>query len=352
MSNQKQIALAALMFTQDNNEILPSVSAIWGTVFPASKATICLTASTFANAYVYNAELSSVPLQQVGNLNSCATAGDVTSCFLTADGATTETIGATGLFLAPATISANCAYTAADIAAKRHGLGTGFLASFVDGHVEFRTTANIVTTGYTPPGITVGTTPGVLTTINLQTLKANAAGAVNYYLNSWSATATNSQMAQTSANLFTNITVVNPGIVYMQVATMFTMFDINGADYGNYAGHNATGLWNSAGSIWFTVKATGNIAEKLDVYVAVMNGSGGTQTASIYLTAQSGSNPAMSGTGATAPYSITLPNNGGNIYDFPVYIGTPTAGDIITVTMVQPAFSWDQLAVVGAVLNK
>ena len=145
--------------------MLPTTTAMWGTVVPQSKVTLCADSQpNVTNGYVYNAELSGQPLQQAGGLNSCATQGDLTTCFVTADGATTaETVGSTPVIFPSATIVDNCAYTAGDIATvKRHQNGANgsiFIACFLDGHVAALPAANVNSTtfltGFALPGVSV-----------------------------------------------------------------------------------------------------------------------------------------------------------------------------------------------------
>ena len=127
LSNQKQIATAAIMWSQDNNEMLPTCAAFWSSMALSGNVTKCLTAGTsVANAYGYNYSIGGDTLQMVAN---------PTSTFLTAD-ANTISDGASGMVLSPV---ANVIYdvNGGDFAA-RHASGTaaGVIASFVDGHVQ------------------------------------------------------------------------------------------------------------------------------------------------------------------------------------------------------------------------
>jgi len=121
-SNQKQIALATIMWAQDNNEALPPLATFWTAIAVPSKVLQCLTAGTsVANAYGYNYSIGGKALQQVS---------DPTATFLTADGNITSN-GANGMVLSPV---ANVIYDVkgGDFASRHGG---SVIASFVDGHV-------------------------------------------------------------------------------------------------------------------------------------------------------------------------------------------------------------------------
>ena len=125
LSNQRQIAMAITMFCQDNSETLPTTTGatgVWTAAFPSSAATKCLDLSTAANGYVYNADLSGQSLEAAATRPSCVTPGDVTTCFLTADGMQTTT-ATTAMLPAPTTTvtsNNNCAYLMGDISTARH----------------------------------------------------------------------------------------------------------------------------------------------------------------------------------------------------------------------------------------
>ncbi len=142
LSNQKQIALAILMYTQDNNEMLPASSTVWTTLALPTQVVMCLSkgAISIGQAYVYNNYLSNYlgslgqPLQVITNPASGAgtTADQV---WMTADG--THTAWASGSIPACYNQDYNqVAYTTADISSP-HTLNssTGACASFLDGHV-------------------------------------------------------------------------------------------------------------------------------------------------------------------------------------------------------------------------
>jgi prepilin-type N-terminal cleavage/methylation domain-containing protein len=127
LSNQRQIAMATLMWSQDNNEALPTAAAFWSALALSGKVTQCLSAGTnIANAYGFNYTLSGQTVQQCG---------DPTTTFLTADANTTSD-GASGMVAHPV---ANVIYdTMGGDFAARHASGTSpaVIASFIDGHVQ------------------------------------------------------------------------------------------------------------------------------------------------------------------------------------------------------------------------
>jgi prepilin-type N-terminal cleavage/methylation domain-containing protein/prepilin-type processing-associated H-X9-DG protein len=118
LNNQRQIAVAILMWAQDHDETLPDSSSVWPEINVDRNILMCPTkGKKVANAYVYSNDVSSMAL---GELPS----PDVT--LLTADGqhAATSTT--------PPTYD-NVAYSYADFD-LRHS--NRMVATFVDGHVE------------------------------------------------------------------------------------------------------------------------------------------------------------------------------------------------------------------------
>ena len=134
MSNQRQIAMNLQMWTQDNNELLPTATganAFWtvvgGSISP--KVLICLdSAKTATNSYVYNNTLSGVTLQSVA---------DPTTKLLTTDGIGTNVA------------TPNIAYSTADFNACHNGQ---LMVAYLDGHVAYTKPANAcTTTSYAAP---------------------------------------------------------------------------------------------------------------------------------------------------------------------------------------------------------
>lgn len=126
LNNQRQIALAIMMYAQDYSEMLPSSSSVWQNINLTGKVLVCPTAG-ITNSYVYNNSLSGVALGMVTN---------PTTAMLTADGVAHAATTATSLFLATPAIT-GVAYTVKDLA-PRHA--NKFMCSYVDGHVAMPNT--------------------------------------------------------------------------------------------------------------------------------------------------------------------------------------------------------------------
>ena len=124
MNNQHQIAMTVLMYVQDNAETFPPESYVWQLLSQNPKLLICPTKGGTTNTYVYSHGLSGVP---IGNLVS---PGDI---ILTADGQHNSSRVTT-----PPTYD-NVAYETTDYA-YRHS--NGFVASYIDGHVNRITTVS------------------------------------------------------------------------------------------------------------------------------------------------------------------------------------------------------------------
>ncbi len=143
MSNQKQIALYTMVYTQENKEQLPYASSFWTNIQIPAKMVICLdnkgnsyngvpTTANPGNAYVYFIALDGKMLSNVPSPEATP---------LTADGYHAATVGTMAL---PSLIYrdgswdstyANIAYTPDDIV-YRHNNGTQAIASYLDGHVD------------------------------------------------------------------------------------------------------------------------------------------------------------------------------------------------------------------------
>jgi prepilin-type N-terminal cleavage/methylation domain-containing protein/prepilin-type processing-associated H-X9-DG protein len=127
ISNQRQLAVAIQMYTQDNSEYLPDQRAIWGAIDLAGKITQCPTAGLrVTNAYVYNYNCSSKTLPD---------AGDPVTTFLTADGKSST-------YNNPEVVP-NVAYTRGGFVARHTNR---VVASFLDGHVATLLPADIAIT--------------------------------------------------------------------------------------------------------------------------------------------------------------------------------------------------------------
>ena len=119
ISNQKQIALAVLIWSQENDEKLPGDSTVWTDIAVPPKVLICMTkGKSTPNGYVYSSQVAGKTL---GEFN------DASSILLTADGMHAAN---------PSAIPpeyANVAYWFTDYDARHGGKWIG---SFLDGHVE------------------------------------------------------------------------------------------------------------------------------------------------------------------------------------------------------------------------
>jgi prepilin-type N-terminal cleavage/methylation domain-containing protein/prepilin-type processing-associated H-X9-DG protein len=117
LNNQRQIAVAILMWAQDHDEMLPDSSNVWVEINVDRNILMCPTkGKKVANAYVYNNLVSSMTL---GELSSPSTE------MLTADGQHAATT-------IPLTYD-NIAYAVDDLD-YRHS--NALVATYVDGHVE------------------------------------------------------------------------------------------------------------------------------------------------------------------------------------------------------------------------
>ena len=136
-NNQRQIALAIILYIQDHNERLPDATTIWSTLKlgSAQQSNTALLAATanvmrcpnrtdLANGYVYNGALSDKALGIQDNLNPA-------TVWLTADG---QHINA-------GTTMPNVAFSQDDIDNKRHG--DNYVYAALDGHVESNKSANV-----------------------------------------------------------------------------------------------------------------------------------------------------------------------------------------------------------------
>ncbi len=119
LSNQKQIATALQMFTQDNNEILPLKSTVWSVLGLAGKVLSCPDAPTIGQGYVYIGELSGLPLSYFQNPIITAVSADGTAALASESDA--------GKYVAD---------SQSDLSARHSG---SIIASFLDGHVALCT---------------------------------------------------------------------------------------------------------------------------------------------------------------------------------------------------------------------
>ena len=126
-SNQRQLAAAITMYTQDHDEMMPNSDSVWGVISSSvqdPKIIQCPTLGTnVANAYVFNSYVCGLSL---GN----RAFWDPTQTMFTCDGAHTATN-------APEVTYGNILYTADDID-QRHT--DHAICSFADGHVALDNT--------------------------------------------------------------------------------------------------------------------------------------------------------------------------------------------------------------------
>ena len=126
LSNQRQIALAVTLWSQDNSEMLPAASGLFTSTLSLSPAVcICPDATTQSVGYDYNFNLSNVAMGLISNAESTLLIGD---------GVLTSTEPAT---LVPGgVIFNNTAYINSDFS-MRHVLNgsAGMIQSYLDSHV-------------------------------------------------------------------------------------------------------------------------------------------------------------------------------------------------------------------------
>jgi prepilin-type N-terminal cleavage/methylation domain-containing protein/prepilin-type processing-associated H-X9-DG protein len=120
LNNQRQIAVAILMYAQDHDEMLPDASNVWPEINVDRNILVCPTkGKKVANAYIYSADCSSVSLGELA---------DPAAELLTADGQHAAS-AASGI---TAATYDNVGYTLDDFDARH---SNKFVCTFVDGHV-------------------------------------------------------------------------------------------------------------------------------------------------------------------------------------------------------------------------
>jgi prepilin-type N-terminal cleavage/methylation domain-containing protein len=139
LSNQRQIALACMMYAQDNDETLPSSANVWTSIGIDAKILVCpTTGDTQPIGYSYNNFMSGVAL------------GDV-------DGPTTATLTMDGFTNTSSTnVSSplqNTFYVEGDLNKVHNGKA---IESYVDGHVDM---ASSVRTSYIETYVPTGKLP-------------------------------------------------------------------------------------------------------------------------------------------------------------------------------------------------
>jgi prepilin-type N-terminal cleavage/methylation domain-containing protein/prepilin-type processing-associated H-X9-DG protein len=121
LNNQRQIAVATLMYAQDHDETLPDASNVWVELNIDRNILMCPTkGKKVANAYCYNDGLSGLTLVEIT---------DPSGSLLTMDGQHAATTS-------PVTYD-NIAYTIDDVDARH---SNRFVCTFADGHVDTMST--------------------------------------------------------------------------------------------------------------------------------------------------------------------------------------------------------------------
>ncbi len=130
-NNQRQIAIAISIYTQEHDELLPGAATVWQSIklsSAISTGNTALQTTTAAitrcpnypektNGYVFNSKVSGIPLGETSNL-------DPTTIWVVAD----------GLHDVTGTIMPNIAFSLDDVEQDRHV--TSFIAAALDGHIE------------------------------------------------------------------------------------------------------------------------------------------------------------------------------------------------------------------------
>ena len=81
ISNQRQIALAALMYAQENNEALPALGAFWTSIGVPSAVFTCPSKKTIANGYVTPKAWAGKSLGDMPSAESCIICADGNTIF-------------------------------------------------------------------------------------------------------------------------------------------------------------------------------------------------------------------------------------------------------------------------------
>ena len=145
ISNQKQIALAIMMFAQDNQETLPTTSEVWAATNLPAKVLKCPTlGSRVSQAYIYNggSHLSGVGLGKYKDPTEVVLTGDAMTKSATEGYADlTEADNGSGSADLLADTSNADRFVGKYFALGRHD--GGIIASFLDGHVSYMKTTTL-----------------------------------------------------------------------------------------------------------------------------------------------------------------------------------------------------------------
>jgi prepilin-type N-terminal cleavage/methylation domain-containing protein/prepilin-type processing-associated H-X9-DG protein len=117
-NNQRQLAIAAQLFAQDNDDILPEEATVWGDLKIDKGILACPSKAKTRNGYVFNRNVCGMAIAEMA---------DPSREIISMDGQHAATP-------APALTYANLGYAAADVDLSRHG--GRCIASYADGHVE------------------------------------------------------------------------------------------------------------------------------------------------------------------------------------------------------------------------
>jgi len=115
ISNQRQMAMAALMYAQENNEILPVSTNFWSAIGVPAAVEVCPTKKTLTNGYVFVNYWGGRSLGEIPSANAAT---------LVADGVQVTNQPGT-----------NLAFQKVDFE-LRHD--KGIIAAYADGHVEYK----------------------------------------------------------------------------------------------------------------------------------------------------------------------------------------------------------------------
>ena len=115
-SNLRQISMAALMYAQENNEMLPTSSSFWSVIGVPTAVFACPSKKTLQNGYVFVDVWGGLSLGEMPNASNC---------ILAADGEKKSSVGA---------VATNVAYVDSLDYDLRHD--KKLIAGFADGHVQ------------------------------------------------------------------------------------------------------------------------------------------------------------------------------------------------------------------------
>jgi prepilin-type N-terminal cleavage/methylation domain-containing protein/prepilin-type processing-associated H-X9-DG protein len=229
LSNQRQIALSIMMYTQDNNEILPPANATTLTSSVSVPAGILVCPdSTNTNGYGYSYGL---------NLSALGAIITPEQTPMTTDAASTD----------------NVIRFLADVATRHNN---GAIISYVDGHVAYTTN---------PPAVWVSGNTSILPQTSGSLLNGQNGWTRSYVDSSNSSTSDNAQNTITvsGTSLLMSITNGNPGITLTSTCSSLTTASATNSITGYWVlnGNLGNQLYNQGGN---TSNNTSNNTGKLD----------------------------------------------------------------------------------------